>query len=215
MNAPVRFVVPPLLRTLAATWRFVEWDEEGRPGPRRRRLDPVVLALWHSELLALMLGYGHLGIASMASRHGDGELAAAVLGSLGATTVRGSSSRGGSAALRRMVELGPSDLAFAITTDGPRGPARRSKPGIVRLAARTGRPIVAVAGRPEAGWRLDSWDRFIIPRPFTRVHTTFGSPIFVSTEPEGEELDAWLRRVDEAVDEASARCAEHAGVEER
>lgn len=209
-----RIVGPTLLRSLAATWRVRETDERGTIGPPRERLEPVIYALWHAELLPLMMLYAPAGMATMISHHADGEIASAVVRALGSRVVRGSSSAGGKAALREMVRLGRDGWPLAITPDGPRGPAGRCKPGVVRLAAQSGLPIVPVAAHPAAGWRLRSWDRFIVPRPFTLIHVEFMSAIRVPEHVPETELAGWLDRVDTALHAVSERCRRRAAGEE-
>ncbi len=201
---------PVLLRLLAASWRYREADVSGTPRRKRDRLEPGVYALWHAELLPLMMGYGHTGLVAMASRHGDGEIAASIVEALGSRVVRGSSSRGGSEAMAEMVALGRERLPLAITPDGPRGPARRSKPGVVRIAARSGLPVVPVAARPERGWRMRSWDAFIVPKPFTVVHVEFAPSIHVPADAEGDRMQDWLERIDAELSAASERCRRRA-----
>lgn len=205
-----RRAAPVLLRLLAASWRYREVDPSGDPRPKRDRLEPGVYALWHAQLLPLLMGYGQAGLVAMASRHGDGEIAASIVEGLGSRVVRGSSSAGGSEALERMVELGREGWPLAITPDGPRGPARRSKPGVVRLAARAGLPIVPVAACPERAWRMRSWDAFIVPKPFTVVHVEFAPGIEVPADAEGSQMSAWLDRVDRELSEAWERCRDRA-----
>ncbi|MFW6039952.1 MAG: lysophospholipid acyltransferase family protein [Gemmatimonadota bacterium] len=209
-----RIVGPPLLRGLAATWRIRETNEQGIVGPPRPRLEPAIHALWHSELLPLMMCYAPAGMATMISHHADGEIAAGVVRALGSRVVRGSSSSGGGAALAEMVRLGREGWPLAITPDGPRGPARRCKPGVVRLAAESGLPIVPVAACPESGWRLKSWDRFIVPRPFTSIDVEFARPIRVPEDAPETDLGGWLDRVEAALTAASERCAARAAGEE-
>lgn len=206
-------VGPPTLRMLAATWRIRELNEQGIVGPPRARLEPAIHALWHAELLPLMMRYAPAGMATMISHHADGEIASAVVQALGSHVVRGSSSSGGGAALAEMVRLGRAGWPLAITPDGPRGPAGRCKPGVVRLAAESGLPIVPVAARPEAGWRLNSWDRFIVPRPFTRIHVEFGRSLRVPEDAPESDLGGWLDRVDDALHAASERCRARAASE--
>jgi len=204
---------PSMFRALAATWRIRETNEQGQSGPPRESLEPAVYALWHAELLPLMMRYAPAGMATMISHHRDGEIAAAVVRALGSRVVRGSSSSGGGAALEELVRLGREGWPLAITPDGPRGPPRRCKPGVVRLAARSGLPIVPVAARPVWGWQLRSWDRFIVPRPFTVIHVEFISPIRVPNDFSETDLGGWLERVDAALDSASERCRRRAAGE--
>lgn len=202
---------PVLLRGLAGTWRYREADEYGEGRRARRVLEPAVHAVWHAELLAPMLRYAPAGMAAMISLHRDGEIAASIVETLGSRVVRGSSSSGGGKALDEMVKLGRAGVPLAITPDGPRGPAKVCKPGVIRLAARSGLPVVPVGVRPVAGWRLRSWDRFIVPRPFTTLHVEFGAPIEVPHDAEVSDLSAWTRRIGEALAAVSDRCRARAG----
>jgi len=95
----------------------------------------------------------------------------------GAETVRGSSSNGGSEALREMEKVLGRVAAIGITLDGPRGPRRVAKPGLAILAARTGTPIIPNAVSITRCWRTRSWDEFMIPKPFARCIYAFGTPI--------------------------------------
>lgn len=209
--ALARRMGPTALRGLAATWRYRELDEDERLRPARRTLEAAVHAVWHAELLAPMLRYAPAGMAAMISRHRDGEIAASIVEALGSRVVRGSSSSGGGEALEGMVTLGREGHPLAITPDGPRGPARVCKPGVVRLAARSGLPVVPVGARPSAGWRLRSWDRFIVPRPFTTIHVEFGAPIHVPPDAEATDLTGWIRRIEEGLAGVSERCRIRAG----
>ncbi|MGD8495138.1 MAG: lysophospholipid acyltransferase family protein [Gemmatimonadales bacterium] len=208
--ALARLLGPPLFRGLAASWRYREPGPDGGERAARNALEPAVHAVWHAELLAPMLRWAPAGMAAMISRHRDGEIAATIVEALGSRVVRGSSSSGGTEALLGMVDLGRQGVPLAITPDGPRGPARVCKPGVVRLAARSGLPVVPVGAYPSNGWRLRSWDRFIVPRPFTKVHVEFGPPIDVPPDAETTDLEGWIRRIENALSAVSDRCRRRA-----
>ena len=99
---------------------------------------------------------------------------------------------------------------LGITPDGPRGPAEHLKPGLVYLASRTGLPVVPVAAAARRSWTLRSWDRFRIPRPFTRVVVAYGDPIEVPPGIEGEALEPWRARVESALARHTAMVRERA-----
>lgn len=168
-----------LLRVLARTWR-IRWLNRGPVDEMRRAGQPVILALWHGELLPLLWTLRGRGIAVLISEHGDGEIVARVALSLGYRTVRGSTSRGGGRALlgisRAIVE---ERRTVAFTPDGPRGPAHSFAPGALIVAQRTGAPVVTIAAGASRAWRLKSWDSFLIPKPFARVTVASGDPITV------------------------------------
>jgi lysophospholipid acyltransferase (LPLAT)-like uncharacterized protein len=189
------------LRALGATWRV-----------RVRGRDAIagggLGATWHCNLLPGTVFFRNRGIAMCVSRSRDGDLIAAVLRQVGyAEPRRGSSSRGGSTALRQLVRTLQSGVSVGLLTDGPRGPARRSKIGVVGLARLAGVPITpfALSARPRL--RLPSWDRMLLPLPFARVVCHFGDPIAVprdaGPEREGQlcrELDRALARLTDAAE---------------
>jgi lysophospholipid acyltransferase (LPLAT)-like uncharacterized protein len=162
-----------LIRALAGTWRMetVHGEElaEARRSGRR-----VIFALWHGELLPLLWHQRGEDVAIVISEHRDGEIIARVAESLGYATVRGSSSRGGSRALIGLMREIDAGRDGAITPDGPRGPARVFAPGAAVAAQRTGALIVPIRAAASRAWRLKSWDRFLIPKPFARVRVSFG-----------------------------------------
>lgn len=201
-----RLLASPLLRALGATWRYREVAADGTVRPARAEVDPAVYALWHGELLALTLRYTPGGLGVMISQHRDGDIATSIVEALGGRVVRGSSSSGGAGALQGLARLGAGGRPVAMTTDGPRGPARRSKAGVIRVAALAGLPIVPVAAVPVRSWRAKSWDGFLVPRPFTRIYVGFGPPVEVPREVAREDLPEWTARLDAALEEMSARC---------
>ena len=157
---------------------------------------PTVYAFWHRSLLACAYRFRGLGIAILISRSFDGELIARTVERLGFVAVRGSSSRGGSAGLRGMAQAYADGRRCAITADGPRGPVFRAKPGTAQLAELVGAPWVgAFYALPARAWVLKSWDRFLIPMPFSRVVMTWPARV----EPKQEEIQQAL---DEAVQRA-------------
>lgn len=186
-------------------------------------LAPAVYVAWHEHLLPLALLHREQGVRALVSRHRDGEILARVLDRLGYRTVRGSSTRGGGPGLRRMIEAGRSGETLAFTPDGPRGPARRCKPGAVRAAAETGLPVVPLAAAATSARRLGSWDRFLVPAPAARVYVARGDGIPVppgaaggagTPESDGapggdDPPTAWTDRVERAL-EAARRRAERA-----
>jgi lysophospholipid acyltransferase (LPLAT)-like uncharacterized protein len=162
-----------LLRALASTWRME--TVQGEPLAEARRAGKRVLfALWHGELLPLLWHQRGENVAIVISEHRDGEIIAQIAHALGYATVRGSSSKGGSRALIGLMREIDAGRDGAITPDGPRGPARVFAPGAAVAAQRTGALIVPIRAQASRAWRLKSWDRFLIPKPFARVRVSFG-----------------------------------------
>lgn len=178
----LRWLVPIgalLIRALGRTWRFTVKGKEPSDALRATGA-PIIYAFWHGELLPLL--YSHRGddVAVLVSAHHDGEIVARIAERLGLSTVRGSSTRGGVRALMDLVRVLESRRSTAVTPDGPRGPARQFAPGTLVAAQRTGAPIVPIAVRASRAWRLRSWDRFLVPKPFARVHLVYGPPAYVA-----------------------------------
>jgi lysophospholipid acyltransferase (LPLAT)-like uncharacterized protein len=163
------------VRILARTWRVQEIHQAGGDIVRQRER-PVIFCLWHSELLCHMWNFRGLGIVVLISEHGDGEIAARAAASMGYHTIRGSSSRGAERALLALVRAVEEGAHVAVTPDGPCGPAESFAPGALIAAQRSGAPIVLLRATASRCWRLRSWDRFIIPKPFARVTIVVGAP---------------------------------------
>ena len=168
---------------------------------------PVIYAVWHGRILLLPLLYGRRAVCVLASRSRDGELVTRYIGRFGIEAVRGSSSRGGAAALRHLARWLKQGREVVVVPDGPRGPAEVVKSGIVGLARLSGAAIVPVAVGASSEWRLGSWDGFRIPRPFARCVARFGEPIHVARvvdrraeEAAREEVEAALRALSSSVD---------------
>ena len=147
------------------------------------RQQPVIFAIWHNRLLMLPRVFDpsfptrqSYGLIS-ASR--DGDMIANWIERAGYGTIRGSSSRKGVAALRQLLDTLAANGNVLFTPDGPRGPVYQVSQGVVFLAQKSGAPIVPIHMEYSSCWRLKSWDRFVVPRPFATLRAIFGAPIQV------------------------------------
>ena len=187
-----------LLRMLGATWRVETIGHDPqlpRPGGPAR-----IAALFHEAMVPCAWLYRDRAYSVAVSRSRDGDLIRSTLLALGyGEPARGSSSRGGSAVLRQMMRRVDAGTTIAVLVDGPRGPARVAKTGIVSLARRSNRPIQPVAFSARPAIRLQSWDQSLVPLPFARVVVAYGEPIVVPAEVEPDELDeqTCARRLEE------------------
>lgn len=170
-----------LLRVLARTWRVREIGREGW-NARRAAGEGVVVALWHGQMLTLLAHHRDEQVAVLISEHRDGEIIARVARAFGYATVRGSTSRGGGRALLELVSVLRRGGEIAVTPDGPRGPRHSFAPGALVAAHRAGVPVVGVVAHVDRSWRLASWDRFEIPKPFARIVVAYGEPTLVPGE---------------------------------
>ena len=171
-------VGPLLLRLLYSTWRVREINDAGWRALRARR-QPFIFALWHGQLLPLVVQHRSEGVRVLISEHRDGELIAQIAARLGLDSIRGSTTRGAARALLAMCEALTSGNEVAVTPDGPRGPARSFASGTIVAAHRAKAPIVAIGVAASAAWRLHSWDAFMIPKPFARVTIAYSDPLYV------------------------------------
>jgi lysophospholipid acyltransferase (LPLAT)-like uncharacterized protein len=169
---------PVLLRLLYSTWRVREIN-----GADWRRLHaegrPFIFALWHGQLLPLVVQHRDQGVNVLISEHRDGELIAQIAGRLGLPSIRGSTTRGAARALLAMCDALMAGGEIAVTPDGPRGPARRFASGTIVAAHRAKAPIVVIGVSASRAWRLRSWDSFMIPKPFARLVVVYGDPMYV------------------------------------
>jgi lysophospholipid acyltransferase (LPLAT)-like uncharacterized protein len=177
---------------------------------------PLIYVVWHGRILLvpwlnarLRRTHGARAARVLVSRSADGELMARFVRRFDLDVVRGSTSRGGAAALRVLAARIRAGDDVAIVPDGPRGPAGRLQPGAVALAALTGAPVVplAVAARPAR--RLATWDRFLVPAPFATCAAVFGAAVAVPPEVDREaarlEVERLLTEVTAAADRLVAR----------
>ena len=162
-----------LIRLLAMTWRMRPANDEGLRAARASG-QRVIFTLWHGELLPLLWHHRKQGVAVVISEHRDGEIIAQIAERLGYTTVRGSSSRGGGRALIGLMRAVEGGRDGAVTPDGPRGPAHVFAPGAAIAAQRTGVPLLPIRASATRAWRLKSWDRFLVPKPFATVRVVYG-----------------------------------------
>lgn len=179
IEAAVGSLVALAVRCLGWTWRVRSEGEN----PLLLSDDAQLGAIWHRDLVAAAFVFRDRGFLVPVSRSRDGDLGSTIVRKLGyAAPARGSSSKGGSSALRALVRELRAGTTTAIITDGPRGPARESKLGIVSLSRLTGVPITAVAFSARPALRFRSWDRMILPLPFARVVCRFGRPFAIDPE---------------------------------
>ena len=137
----------------------------------------VLLCAWHQQFFAAIRPFQNYAVFNpsiMISRSNDGAIIAGVAERTGWHTARGSSSKGGKVALRDVIaSLNKSKLAAHIV-DGPQGPSGRVKAGVIRMAHLTGSVVVPIYVSAENGWHFNSWDKFLLPKPFSKVHLRFG-----------------------------------------
>jgi hypothetical protein len=169
--------------------------------------EPRVVAFWHNRQLLLPFVFRFFAkresvkFSMLISAHSDGRLIADTVTKFGIDSVAGSSSRGGTAASKQLVQRLRSGHHIGITPDGPRGPQYVAKAGVVRLGQLTGAAIVPVAYAAEHKWTFKSWDRMFLPKPFSKVVVIIGETIPIIADESPEDL---LNRVQKALDEVTS-----------
>ena len=188
-------------------------DPEGCAYVDKKTVRPCIYSIWHSDEMTLAGAYAFYGVSVLVSLSNDGELIARTLHLLGFRTHRGSSSRGGAQGLLGLIRFVREGGQACIAVDGPRGPLRTVKPGIIEVAGKTGAPVVPARAFASRAWRFrNTWSRSYIPKPFATVTVVCSSPIFVEEDgPARSVRTDQLQRVRAGMDEAS-RIARSAGV---
>jgi lysophospholipid acyltransferase (LPLAT)-like uncharacterized protein len=187
---------------------LVRWSSRiDRPPPPPG--GPFIIALWHGRLAMLhQLRFGNRALVALISNHRDGQLISKCAWHYDIRTVTGSTSRGGMVAVRQLIRLARQGHSLCITPDGPRGPRMRVNKGIIDIARLSGLPILPAAIGTSGGKELDTWDRFLVPSPFSRIGIRWGTPIHVARDGDPADdavrletaLTALQRDADRAVD---------------
>lgn len=180
----------------------------------RRRIAPeayflqknqAIVALWHNRIFSPCHAYryvihGEVPMSMLTSASKDGTMLTTVAKNYGMRTVRGSSRRRGAAGFLDMLHELKEGYSMCITPDGPKGPLYRCHPGVIKLASMSGVPIVPLRIKYTRSIRVRSWDRFFIPLPFSRVEiSTTAEPLHVPPDLSEEDLQAWCRKLEEAL----------------
>jgi len=160
-------------------------------------------AHWHGDELALTPRFGHLGLTILVSHSKDGDSMTRAAQLLGYQVKRGSSSRGGAAGLIALIKAVREGRSVVLAVDGPRGPRGVCKPGIIRLAEKTGVPLFPVGVAVSRKWAFEkSWNKAYIPLPFSRQVVLVGKPLGIAPSSSEEELERNCRAVEKALREA-------------
>ena len=183
------------------TTRLTTVRGEIRDGLKAKNLR-FIYAFWHQRQVYFTWAHRGVGAAVLVSRSKDGEMIAETMRLSRIGAVRGSSSRGGAAAARQLMEVLQSGLDIGITPDGPKGPAREVKDGAIFLAQKLGVPIVPITNALSNKLEIKkAWDRFQVPLPFGRAVVAYGEPIEVGPN---DDLSAKTAELKAALDRITA-----------
>jgi lysophospholipid acyltransferase (LPLAT)-like uncharacterized protein len=188
-------VIAWLIRVWMSTMRVRVASADGRQHPTEPSEGRCIYAFWHDGLLAPLAKRPKARV--LISQHTDGEVIAQICQRLGVGVIRGSTARGGCQALLEMIRNQDETTHLAITPDGPRGPRRELKAGVVMIASQSGLPIVPAGVGFVSAWRFSSWDRFAVPRPGSTVVGVIGEPIHVPRDVDRSTMQQWVRLVEQ------------------
>jgi lysophospholipid acyltransferase (LPLAT)-like uncharacterized protein len=154
------------------------------------RGEQVIVAFWHDRVVMMPIAYRGRGLCIMNSQHRDGEIATRALARWGIRSVRGSATRGGALGFMQLVNAFRDGYDLAVVPDGPRGPRHVAKAGVIHLARATGAPVFPVSYAATGRRRLRSWDRLLIPLPFSSILFVAGEPLAVPRHMADDEIEA-------------------------
>ncbi len=203
-------VVWALFSLLGLTWRFEVIAEEGvTPLLYGLGAGPEIFCFWHQCVLPCTVYFRRTHGTILVSQSFDGELITRILLLFGFRAVRGSSSRGGRGGLLGLAQVIVSGKPAIFTADGPRGPIYQTKMGPIKLAQMTGAPIGAFYLLPESAWVMPSWDRFLIPRPFTRIVVSWARQTHVPADLTPDQFELKRQELNAALERARLRALDH------
>lgn len=210
--AVVPRLVWALLWLVGSTWRFEEIAEEGvTPLVGGSGAGAEIFCFWHQCVLPCALYYRKTNATILISRSFDGELITRTLGLFGFRAVRGSSSRSAREGLLGLKDVIESGRPAIFTADGPRGPIYQTKMGPIKLAQMTGARIGAFHLEPENAWTMRSWDRFLVPKPFTRIVVSWARYTEVERDLAPHDYEAKREELNAAIERARLRARAHFG----
>lgn len=209
-------LVPRLVRLLlgivSRTWRFELIAEPGViPTVYGEQSPNNIYCFWHQCVLPCTVYFRHSHAVILISRSFDGELITRILRMFGYDAVRGSSSRSGREGLLGLKHVVDAGGTAIFTADGPRGPIYQTKMGPIKLAQLTGKPIGAFHLEPEKAWTMRSWDRFLVPKPFTRICVSWAQWTHVPADLPADQFESKRQELNDALERARLRALAHLG----
>jgi lysophospholipid acyltransferase (LPLAT)-like uncharacterized protein len=185
-----------LLWLLAGYWTKIIIVGEENIEEFERQKAGYMWVVWHGRMLIPVFDRRKRNIIAMVSEHRDGELVARIVHKLGYRTARGSSTRGGRKAFMEMVKNLRDGSIAAMLPDGPKGPRHVFKPGTMLMAQRAQIPMLSITYGAHPAWTFRSWDRFLVPKPFSRSVILMGKPIYVGKDLKGAEFEALRKKIE-------------------
>ena len=191
-----------------AAWYMVlvhittRWEVTGEEFPAQMwdKGQPFILSFWHGRLMMLFYGWRRgVPIKTIISRHRDGDLLAQTMDRFGIGALRGSSTEDGAGVLRAMVKTLKDGASICLAPDGPRGPRMRARAGVVTAARLAGVPVIPLAVSVTRRKIMASWDKFLVPLPFSRGVFVWGEPIIIPRDADNDACAAALAKIEAAI----------------
>ena len=173
----------------------------------------AVYATWHQRVIFHGRHLAHKNLTVMISQSRDGEYATRLVSLFGHPNVRGSSTRGGPLALKELTQKIKEGGRAGILADGPLGPARVAKIGAVIMAHEARVPLIPLIWGADRCWTLNSWDRFLIPKPFARIVIYYADPIWIPPSVDRKKVEDYRRLLEENLNQGAHWCDTHFGPE--
>ncbi len=193
-----------VIRCVCSTLRWETEDSQSLESVRHagRRM---ILTFWHGRIFLATYYFRNQGIVVLTSQNRDGEYIARVIQRFGYGAARGSSTRGSHGATVEALRALKGGRDVGITIDGPRGPRYVAKKGAAFLARKSGSPVVPFCISAEKKWVVQSWDHFMIPKPFSRAIALIGRPIYLNADASEEEVQITENLIQQSLDELRVR----------
>lgn len=169
------------------------WKNREIPERFRKNNKPYILAFWHNRQFFLCYSEMKTNLSVIMSASKDGEYIARIAKMFKVTPIRGSSSKGGVAALKKMLVTLRKNNNVGITPDGPRGPKYSIQPGIIHLAKKTGVPVIPVSCNARRQKIFNSWDNYQVPYPFNKIIVAYSEPLYLSPDIDNEEASILIK----------------------
>lgn len=193
-------VVPTLFYWLAQIWfgtiRTTEHDRHYRDMCREHE-QAVILTIWHNAIFYLFYHIRHAPGVALVSSSRDGEYIAKVVEKFGFETVRGSRNRRGVSALKSLVKAMSKGRNVGLVADGSQGPPLVVQAGSILLASKSGAPVLPTIWSASSYWKVNSWDRTVLPKPFSRIEFVYGEPLYVEADVQAEQIEKYRLLLEE------------------
>lgn len=190
-------LVGVIMRLWFATCRIRIYGTENIPQRGKENKEPVIASFWHHSIVFILYILRKYDATVLVSASSDGEYLTRLAEHFGYNSLRGSKNKKGVQALKELLRTIQNVGSCALVADGSQGPPLVMQSGALLLASRSGRPIIPIAWSASQYITLRSWDRLVIPKPFSEIHHFYGTPIYIPFGIKGEALEPYRQKVEQ------------------